>query len=293
MKKMEKRKLFMLAAVIAVIICLAGCSFMDSIFYKAPDVGAGDLDAFTGKAATTEAQASAGLSSGVNAAVVSGQAVAETVESAKDFQKGLEIISLASPLFADNIKPDGAKSVSVLSSSTGYPMTLDVAILDETKNVLGGTVTVNKLNFSGKVSVDDENKPTQMDASFDAEAGITAKGITSAAGVTINELIFNAVGKGNATVKTGSVSYYAAIDMKLGCSISDTTAAGASGKYVIALNYIESGNLENLDSTNPVSSLGELAFTLTLKVYDNDNKETFSKTMNQDDVLEYYASLSK
>jgi hypothetical protein len=81
-----------------------------------------------------------------------------------------------------------------------------------------------------------------------------------------------------------SVEYNIAADAKVGFSISNSEVGGFSGKFIIEMNYIDSGSLSESELADPATGISSIEFTITIKVYDNNNDLVDTYELNQDDL---------
>ncbi len=297
------RKLAILLLALIVLLSFGGCKLFDMLFYKAPGVSAKDLASYTGNLPTTrdDTLMTIGIG-GMVTMMMAGEHVGSSSAWAGAFPPSamsafdaIPTIKLLAP-FLSKVK---AKSITV--SQTGFNSdVLDkefhVDIQDEAADVAGmggsGTLTIDKAKIDLTATMSASTVPFDAEGNGEADVLITASGLKGSPTdtVTVNTAQVGAKAKGNVSMSFGStggptsVEYKITADAKAGFSISDTDPLGFSGKFIIEMNYIDSGSLSEAQLTDPATGISNIKFTITIKVYDNNNDLVNTYELNQDDA---------
>jgi hypothetical protein len=312
------RKLAILILALLVLLTAGSCKLFDMLFYKAPGVSAKDLASYTGTLPTTRDQTlmAIGYGGGVTMMMVGGHvgtssawqgAFPPLVTSAFSAIPSMRLIAP----FISKVK---AKSIIVTQSgmndgSLSKEFHLDIE--NEPVNLVAqgavGTATIDKCKADLTASVTAAKPPFSGEGEGELDALITASSLKESptALVTVNTAKVGVKAKGTMSFDADgtiggptSLKYNVAADAKAGFSISDTSVGGYSGKFIIEANYIDSGSFTKAELTDPTgayfsptTAINNIEFTITIKVYDNNNDLVDTYELNQDDLVTYIDSM--
>jgi hypothetical protein len=298
------RKLAILILALMVLLTVGSCKLFDMLFYKAPGVSAKDLASYTGTLPTTRDQTLATIGyGGIVTMMMVGEHVGTSSAWAGAFPPSVMSAFNAIPsikLLAPFISKMKAKSISVTQTgfdSDALNKEFHLDIENEAVDVAGmggsGTATIEKCKADLTATLSAATPPFDADGKGEADVLITASNLKNpdfSSTLTVNTAQVGAKAKGTVSMSFGStggptsVEYNIAADAKAGFSISDSEVGAYSGKFIIEANYIDSGSLSESELTDPATGISSIEFTITIKVYDNDNKEVAKYELNQDDA---------
>jgi hypothetical protein len=302
------RRLAILILALLVLLTAGSCKLFDMLFYKAPGVSAKDLDSYSGTLPGTEIDT---LQTIFYGGMVTGEIVGSHVASSSAWQtefppqavsafNAIPSIRLLAP-FISKMK---AKSISVTESgmtdaSLKKEFLLDIENESVNVNAQGGTgtATIEKCKADLTATLTASTPPFDADGEAEVDLVVTASDLKSSAAstVTVNTAKVGAKAKGTVSMSIGStgaptsVEYNIAADAKIGFSISNSEVGGFSGKFIIEMNYIDSGSLSGSELTDAQTGISSIEFTVKIKVYNNDNELVHEYELNQDDLVNYIA----
>ena len=220
-----------------------------------------------------------------------------------DYEKLMVILMSVIPGFADaEVASTVYESVSV--DISGETIASDYQVGDSRDP---GTVTITKIDIEAEEETDSISNPTSSAAEINLDIEIANSDIIRyvpdfETGIVsdserIEEAALNMVLKANATAdlstKDGE-TVASSVDLYFGCGASlgfsySNEADETSGKYIVNVNFIGSGNLYESDfdelEEGDLSSLEDLfnGLNVIIQLYDNDNK-----LVDEVDLIEYY-----
>jgi hypothetical protein len=303
------RKLSILMLALLVLLSAGSCKLFDMLFYKAPGVSPEDLGSYTGTLPTNRDDTLMAIGMG---GMVTMMMVGEHVgtssawtgafpPSAMSAFNAIPTVKLLAP-FISKVK---AKSITV--SQTGFGSdSLDkefhLDIENEAVDVVGmggaGALTIDKCKADLSATLSASTPPFSGDGEGEADVLITGSNLKASPSdtVTVNSAQVGVKAKGKMSFEADgsiggptSLEYNIAADAKAGFSIS--AGDGASGKFIIEMNYIDSGSFTKAQLTDPTgayfdpsTAVSNIEFTITIKVYDNANDLAHEYELNQDDL---------
>lgn len=296
------RKLTILMLALLVLLTVGSCKLFDMLFYKAPGVSPKDLGSYTGTLPTNRDDTLMAIGMG---GMLTMEAAFAHVLNSSAWTGAFSLTEMSAfnaipsiKLLAPFISKVKAKSITV--SQTGFDSeSLDkefhLDIENEAVDVVGmggtGTLTIDKCKADVTATLSASTPPFSGDGEGEADVLITASNLKASPSdtVTVNSAQVGVKAKGKMSFEadgsTGgptSVEYNIAADAKAGFSIS--AGDGASGKFIIEMNYIDSGSLSESELTDPATGISNIEFTITIKVYDNNNDLAHEYELNQDDL---------
>ncbi|MCX7039240.1 MAG: hypothetical protein NT005_08950 [Spirochaetes bacterium] len=297
------RKLAILLLALLVLFTAGSCKLFDMLFYKAPGVSAKDLASYSGTLPTTRDQTLMTIGYGglvtmefVGAHVASSSAWEGAFPSqAMSGFNAIPSIRLLAP-FISKMK---AKSISLTQTITGDSLDKEfhLDIENESVNVAAqggtGTATIEKCKADLTATLTASTAPFDADGEGELDAVVTASNLKPSSGstLTVNTAKIGAKAKGTTSMSFGStggptsVEYNITADAKVGFSISNSAEGEFSGKFIIEMNYIDSGSLSESELADPATGISSIEFTITIKVYDNNNDLVDTYELNQDDLV--------
>jgi hypothetical protein len=306
------KKILLVSFTALILFGLSSCKFFDSLFYVAPPVSPRDLGSYSGSLPTTRDEALqtigiAGMNTMMGAAlhVANSPAWGSAFGNARVLKAFSSIPSfrLLAPLLDKLNVRMGAKSISL--ATTGFDGTttdneFHLDIENETVNLpaLGasGSMVIDKCKADITATMTSTTMPFDVDGKGEVDAELHATNLVppGTGQGKINSAIIGLKAKGTATVTNinssappSSSTYDLSASLKAGFSV--TAPAGTehqSGKFIIETSYYDNGSLTE-DQMNGPEDISNIKFTIKITVYDNDNKEVDSYTLDQDDLATY------
>jgi len=257
------------ATLVALAVTASSCAVVDSLFYNADGVKASELDDFTGSAAANEAEAKAAVIAGIESGALP---VAEFAVSGPSGDVIARAFPRLMPAYSEVDEGAAAsRAAPTATFNSDGSVTMDWSSDGEIVSS-DPTVTLSgSLAYSVSADTDEDLTSVAIDASLKAD--LTAEiGPYAAAG--LKGAIMNLKAKGDAAL-TGSVSGftakgYAALSLNAGMSL-DEAAGHKGGKYIVSAKFTESYDMAVTMTDIAGSAANEVAMTVVVKVYDNDN----------------------
>ena len=290
------KKLLVLFSILLLVLAFSGCSFMDSLFFKADSVAAKDLAEFTGTTPADEDSTMNLLGEAVGDSLANGIQGIMSKEEWNNFSKtlsknypGLKALSSKflskSAAASKSITFDGDRNVD-----DDGKVDFTVSIKDESvPGQESGSITFSNFDLKVKAETDDPDTPTKGTWDVDTSTNIDIRNYSNDSSLyTINQGLINLKAKGNGKLAFDSqqnlskIDYYIAIDLKAGFSISG--GEEKSGKFIIEFNYVNNNSLTEDDLNSTDKLFKNLTLSITIKVYDNSNTLLHTYTYNQDDL---------
>jgi hypothetical protein len=308
------RKLAILILALLVLLTVGSCKLFDMLFYKAPGVSAKDLASYTGTLPTTRDQTLMAIAYG---GMVTMEVVGAHVATSSAWEGAFPPMAASAfnaipsiRLLAPFISKMKAKSITITQSgmndgSLNKEFHLDIE--NESVNVVdlggAGTATIEKCKADLTASLTAAAPPFSGEGEGEIDALVTASSLKASptASVTVNTAKVGVKAKGTLSFDADgtiggptSLEYNVTADAKAGFSISDSNPTGYSGKFIIEANYIDSGTFTKAELTDPTgeyfsptTAINNIEFTITIKVYDNNNDLVDTYELNQDDLVTY------
>jgi len=290
------KKLLVLFAMALLVLVFSGCSFMDSLFYKADSVESKDLAQYTGTTPVDKSSTMDVIDGTAGDALASGFQGILNNDQWNDFSKTISNGYPDLKFIAKNILSKTetyVKKISYSGDRNGSDGNVDfkVSIKDESVDGnISGTLAVNNFDLAVKAEVDDPDTPTKGSWDFNTKGRIKIDNYSNSSSYTINSGLINFKAKGNGDLSftvADSVStldklnYYLAVDLKAGFSVSG--GDGKSGKFLIEFNYVNNNSLTKDELDNP-DKLMENMKPLVIKVYDNNNNLVNTYKYDENDL---------
>ncbi len=302
---MKTKNLVLVLIIVLLSTAFFGCdainAALDGAFLKATEVKAGDLASYTGTAISSSSS-----DDDVLMGFLGGMQMLSNVDPmsralGSDYADLMYVLDLAVPGFAESRSvASRAGSVSYTASITDESIEGDFDITDYyTYGDDPGDITVTKAEVTAQADVDslDPEKMEDVSAKVEADLELIFTDIIEYDTwtgtqwedpiVKINEMRINANAKLEAEATIGSegypesVDFYVGMDLSIGFSLS---ADGYSGKYIVNLNYVDSGTVTEDDVMDgDVTGTAE-DISVTIEVYNNSGTLIKSVTQSQDDM---------
>ncbi|MBE3063593.1 MAG: hypothetical protein IMZ69_01080 [Spirochaetes bacterium] len=311
------RKLTILLLALLVLFTAGSCKLFDMLFYKAPGVSAKDLASYSGTLPTTRDKTL--MTIGYGGMVTMGAAGTHVINSSEvqgAFPSQVGSVFNAIPTFrllAPFISKVKAKFITLTQtgmtdSSTNKEFHLDIENESVTSATQTGTLTIDKCKADLSATVTGNTVPWSGEGDAEVDCLITASNLkdtsfgTASQYITVNGAQVGVKAKAtmsfdvDATSTGGptSLTYDITSDVKAGFSISDsnpdTINPHYSGKFIIEMNYIDSGTLTKTQMDDP-TDISNIEVTIKIKVYNNDNDLVDEYELNQDDLATYITAL--
>ena len=296
------KKIFVLFSILLLVFTFFGCNLMDSLFYKTDSVEPKELSDYTGTPPADKETTMEVVGVAAGEAIVSGLQGIMSNDQWNNFSKTLgnnyPALKVLGAKFLSSSVSTASKSISFDGDRDGDDGKVDFTISIKDESVNGqesGTITVNNLDLKLKAEVDDPDTPTKGSWDFDTSTTISLKNYADTSSYTINSGKINLKAKGNGNLTFDSqenldtIKYYVAIDLKAGFSISGGT--GKSGKFIIEFNYVDNNSLTQDDLQDTDKLLENMALTINVKVYDNNNTLVHEYKYTQDDLKDELENL--